>query len=63
MLASSSATDEELMQTSRQRRLALIILTVAVFVAVIAPLIAVGLYILATAMFFIHPLIKAKRRS
>jgi uncharacterized membrane protein len=60
-MVADGIADEELKQTSRQRRAALIVLAVSVLIAVIAPIIAVGLYILVTVMFIVHPFIRARR--
>jgi uncharacterized membrane protein len=54
--------DDKLKQTSRQRWSALILSGVAVIVALVAPLAAVGIYIIVAAMFILQPLFGARRR-
>ena len=54
--------DDKLRRTSRQRRAALILSAVAVIVAFVAPIIAVGIYIIVAAMFILQPLFGARRR-
>lgn len=54
--------DDKLRRTSRQRRAALILSAVAVIVAFVDPIIAVGIYIIVAAMFILQPLFGARRR-
>jgi uncharacterized membrane protein len=54
--------DEKLMRAYRQRRAYLILGAVAVIVALVVPIIAVGIYIILAAVFIIQPLIGAWRR-
>ena len=53
--------DNKLKQVSRHRRAALILNALAVIVALIAPNIAIGMYIIVAGMFIVDPLIRVRR--
>jgi uncharacterized membrane protein len=55
--------DDKLTRAYRQRRAYLIVSAVAIFVGLVAPIIAVGIYTIMAAMFIIQPLVGARRRQ
>ena len=61
-LVVDDVADEKLRRAYRQRRAYLIVSAVAVIVALVAPIVAVGIYIIVAAAFIIQPLIGARRR-
>jgi uncharacterized membrane protein len=54
--------DDKLKQASHQRWSALILGGVGVILALVAPLVAVVIYIIVAAMFIVQPLVQARRR-
>ncbi len=61
-LVMDDVADEKLMRAYRQRRTYLIVSAVAVVVALVVPIMAVGIYIILAAMFIIQPLIGVWRK-
>ncbi len=53
--------DEKLSQAARHRRTALVLTAFAVIVALVAPNIAIGMYIIVAGMFIVDPLIRMRR--